>query len=211
MRASARKGVHVCVCECMRPGPLFLSCLTRAAPPFVLTTSCSLSCPQHALLLPSSTTPAASSGYPLVLEMHRCSPGHQHESLVPSSKTRLSCRAPARRRSFSVVLRAVQRLAPMTRATLATSGDGPAQPGPVDTALAPLSSPPPQTASRCHGSTASLPPPAGGWLPEAGYILASTLSLCRRASAESALLAAPRMATGGPGLGFSKPDLLKRA
>ena len=129
MRASARKGVHVCVCECMRPGPLFLSCLTRAAPPFVLTTSCSLSCPQHALLFPSSTTPAASSGYPLVLEMHRCSPSHQHESLVPSSKTRLSCRAPARRRSFSVVLRAVQRLAPMTRATLATSGDGPAQPG----------------------------------------------------------------------------------
>ena len=113
MRAPARKGVHVCVCECMRPGPLFLSCLTRAAPPFVLTTSCSLSCPQHAPLLPSSTTPAASPGSPLVLEMHRSSPGppgHQHESLVPSYKTRLLCRA----RSFSVVLRAVQRLAPVT-------------------------------------------------------------------------------------------------
>jgi len=165
MRASARKGVHVCVCECMRPGPLFLSCLTRAAPPFVLTTSCSLSCPQHALLLPSSTTPAASSGYPLVLEMHRCSPGHQHESLVPSSKTRLSCRAPARRRSFSVVLRAVQRLAPMTRATLATSGDGPAHPGPVDTALAPISSPPPQTASRPR----CRPQLAAGFLRQATF------------------------------------------
>jgi len=33
VRAPARKGVHVCVCEFMRPGPLFLSCLTRAAPP----------------------------------------------------------------------------------------------------------------------------------------------------------------------------------
>ena len=39
-------------------------------------------------------------------------------------------------------------------------------------------------------------------VPAAGYILASTLAPCGRASAESALLAAPRMATGGswPGL-----------
>jgi len=140
--------------------PLFLSCLTRAAPPYVLTTSCSLSFPQHAPLLP---TPAASPGSPLVLEMHRSSPGHQHESLAPRPRHAFN----VARRSFSVVLHAVQRLAPVTRATLATSGDGPSQPGPVDTALAPLSSPQPQTASRCHGGPASLPPrlAAGSHLP----------------------------------------------
>ena len=48
-------------------------------------------------------------------------------------------------------------------------------------------------------------------VPAAGYILVSTLAPCGRASAESALLAAPRMATGGPGRGLSKPDLLKLA
>jgi len=150
VRAPARKGVHVCVCECMRPGPLFLSCLTRAAPPFVLTTSCLLSCPQHAPLLSSSTTPATSPGSPLVLEMHRSSPGHQHELLVPSYKTRLSCRAPLLLRSPSRRSTPSASDSRRLRATLATSGDGPAQPGPVDTALAPLSSPPPQTVSRCH-------------------------------------------------------------
>jgi len=150
----------------MRPGPLFLSCLTRAAPPFVLTTSCSLSCPQHAPLLPSSTTPAASPGSPLVLEMHRSSPGppgHQHESLVPSYKTRLLCRA----RSFSVVLRAVQRLAPVDHGGFARlwqrqvivqlTRSSRHRPGPALFAAAPDSEPVPL--KHCLAAA-----PVGGWV-----------------------------------------------
>jgi len=56
VRAWVCMGVHLCVRLFMR-APLFSSRLTRATPPFVLNTSCSFSCPWHALLLPSSSTP----------------------------------------------------------------------------------------------------------------------------------------------------------
>jgi hypothetical protein len=99
VRASARKGVqwpcmYACVNACATLPLLLDTCRSSFRPHHN-----SLSCPQHAPLLPSSTTPAASPGSPLVLEMHRSSPGHQHESLVASSKTRLSCRAPLLLRS----------------------------------------------------------------------------------------------------------------
>ena len=91
VRALACVGVHLCVFHgaCMRErAPLFPSCSTRDAPPFVLNTSSSFSCPRHTPLLPSSSTSAAKRLLPsssrkaplqtLVLTMHRSFPHARH-------------------------------------------------------------------------------------------------------------------------------------
>jgi len=136
MRAWVCMGVRLCVRLFMR-APLFSSRLTRAATPFVLNTSCSFSCPWHALLLPSSSTPGVARCFRVsrfsVSFLKRAAP-----PLVLNTNPFMSRAAPLPR-----VLRAVYRLTPVTypararatRAMLATSGDAPAQPGPADAAL----------------------------------------------------------------------------
>ena len=150
--------------------PLSLSCSTRAAPPFVLNTSLHSSShsrnapllpgPQYAsLVLLCLTRPSCRAPFLLCdravqrlcagdLSLARVRrtrprgrPGRGGRSTSTRSQVRDLC-ACARARAC---VRACVRV---TRATLATSGDGPSQPGPADAAVAtPLSSPQPLLAT----------------------------------------------------------------
>ena len=111
--------------------------------------------------------------------------------------------------SSPYVFRAIQRHVARVRAT---SGDGPAQPGPADAAVAtPLSSPRGYrlalTAGRCRGGPASPQPlllATGSHLRRAGAVHAATLLATglhlRQAGVAVALLSSPppRLATGLP-------------
>ena len=171
VRAWACVGVLLCVCACMREchssslarhAPLHLSSSTRASSgpstlPLILEMRRSSPGPQYAsLVLLCLTRPSCRAPF---LQCDRAV-----QCLVPvtcrsrasgarDSVADLAGAAGARRcvlQSVTCVLaRACMRACVrVTRATLATSGDGPAQPGPADAAVAtPLSSPPPLLAT----------------------------------------------------------------
>ena len=166
VRARACVGVHLCVCACMREclspslarhAPLLLSSSTRASTlPLILEMRSSSPGPQYAsLVLLCLTRPSCREPFLLCdravqrlcagdLSLARVRrtrprgrPGQGGRSTSMRSQVRDLCacaRARARVRAPCVCA---------TRATLATSGDGPAQ-GRADAAVAtPLSSPPP--------------------------------------------------------------------
>ena len=166
VRARACVGVHLCVCackrECLSPSlarhaPLLLSSSTRASTlPLILEMRSSSPGPQYAsLVLLCLTRPSCRAPFLLCdravqrlcagdLSLARVRrtrprgrPGRGGRSTSTRSQVRDLCACARARACVRACVRA-------TRATLATSGDGPAQPGRADAAVAtPLSSPPP--------------------------------------------------------------------
>ena len=161
-----RAFVRVCVCACMRDchssslarhAPLLLSSSTRASTlPLILEMRSSSPGPQYAsLVLLCLTRPSCRAPFLLCdravqrlcagdLSLARVRrtrprgrPGRGGRSTSTRSQVRDLCACARARACVRACVRA-------TRATLATSGDGPAQPGRADAAVAtPLSSPPP--------------------------------------------------------------------
>ena len=163
-RAWATVGVHLCVCACMREchssslarhAQLLRSSSTRASTlPLILEMRRSSPGPQYAsLVLLCLTRPSCRAPFFLCdRAVQRLAPVtcRSRASGARDRVADLAGAAGARRcvlQSVTCVL-AVRARVRVTRATLATSGDGPAQPGQADAAVAtPLSSPPPLLAT----------------------------------------------------------------